>query len=866
MDFEKQHKINVLIYQQRVNRIYDDAIKIAAQMGVHIDADSDFKWDDYPQFKKRVEGMLKKLKKELEANIVNGIQQEWKLANKKNDAIATKKAGSKSDLTEEKQKLYFGHNEDARDAFIERKEKGLNLSARVWKLAEQFKIDTELGISAVMQDGLKNGKSAEELQRKVKQYLNEPNKIFRRRRNKETGELELSKPAQNYHPGRGVYRSSRKNALRLTGTETNMAYRNADYERIKNFDFVLGIKVVTSNNHPTKDICDKLAGIYPKGFRFIGWHPHCRCHTETLLKTEKQMSQERKARREALLNDEPMPKKSNEGEITELPDNFIEWRNENIDAINASKKRGKLPFFLRENLWSIEEKEAPVVTPVVLSEEEVKEQIRQRILQLAKERHSKRTKEQEQAIKDKWEKRKKEIEAKKAKANEAIETAKEYGVDSTNLKELLDKYKLNDIQDEIEKVLEEVEAVKKQEEALSDLIPNVHEWHKTVSLKELSDTYTAVKKKLDSWAYLGLENQAKKLEFEAINFLGGNMNNVQDKYPKTWKVSQEAYLKKLDEVKLKIAVNKIDAELSDIKKWYWSHKKAIKLGKLLTDAFDAISTSSDLTLIQQKAQLVRDEYEKKKAEYAKRTKVGSKEIIFSEDNFTKARKDNAVWDTDNGQMADDTLINEAARVWKSATEDEKNYTFEYTQHFCDVNEPLQGRKYCNHQTKERFTEKVNNITSYIDKADLPKDMWFTRGDDGMKVIESRIKFAGGTMPTDIKDLVGMVMQEGGFMSSASRKGQGFSSREVILNIYAPKGTKAVYIEPFSAFGAGKGRRWSGDERFYYFSREQETLFQRGTKMRITKVYEDKSKIYIDCEVIGQEIKDLSYVRDSDIGY
>lgn len=37
-------------------------------------------------------------------------------------------------------------------------------------------------------------------------------------------------------------------------------------------------------------------------------------------------------------------------------------------------------------------------------------------------------------------------------------------------------------------------------------------------------------------------------------------------------------------------------------------------------------------------------------------------------------------------------------------------------------------------------------------------------------------------------------------------------------------------------------------------------------MRITKVYQEGSKTYIDCEVIGQELKDLSYVRDSNIGY
>jgi hypothetical protein len=88
----------------------------------------------------------------------------------------------------------------------------------------------------------------------------------------------------------------------------------------------------------------------------------------------------------------------------------------------------------------------------------------------------------------------------------------------------------------------------------------------------------------------------------------------------------------------------------------------------------------------------------------------------------------------------------------------------------------------------------------------------------------------------------------------------------IMNIYAPKGTKAAYVEPFSAFGCGDKRSWDGVSRFSTYSSEHETLFQRGTRMRITKVYEEGGKTYIDCEVIGQEIRDLSYVKDSNIGY
>ena len=121
------------------------------------------------------------------------------------------------------------------------------------------------------------------------------------------------------------------------------------------------------------------------------------------------------------------------------------------------------------------------------------------------------------------------------------------------------------------------------------------------------------------------------------------------------------------------------------------------------------------------------------------------------------------------------------------------------------------------------------------------------------------------MPNNLQDLVGMEMQEEGFMSAGNRKGGGFDNKNVIFNIYAPKGVKATYVEPFSSLGLGGGRFWDGVRGFSEFGDEQETLFQRGTRMRITKVEKANGKIYIDCEVIGQELKPLSYVKDSNIG-
>ena len=53
----------------------------------------------------------------------------------------------------------------------------------------------------------------------------------------------------DFHPGRGVYRSSYMNARRLAATETNIAYRTADHLRWQKMDFVVGIEIVLSNNH-----------------------------------------------------------------------------------------------------------------------------------------------------------------------------------------------------------------------------------------------------------------------------------------------------------------------------------------------------------------------------------------------------------------------------------------------------------------------------------------------------------------------------------------------------------------------------------------------------------------------------------------
>lgn len=187
-----------------------------------------FSFSDYPSTRRKIEKLLSDLQAGITAVIVDGIRSEWTLSNEKNDELARQVFGGEGadKLTKEQERRYFGRGGEARDAFIKRKEGGLGLSDRVWRYTNQFKDEIELGLDL----GIRSGRSADELSRDLRSYLQHPDKLFRRVRD-EHGQLVLSQRAKAYHPGRGVYRSSYKNARRLAATETNIAYMTADYER-----------------------------------------------------------------------------------------------------------------------------------------------------------------------------------------------------------------------------------------------------------------------------------------------------------------------------------------------------------------------------------------------------------------------------------------------------------------------------------------------------------------------------------------------------------------------------------------------------------------------------------------------------------
>lgn len=302
-----------------------------------------FSFSDYPSTRRKIEKLLSDLQAGITAVIVDGIRSEWTLSNEKNDELARQVFGGEGadKLTKEQERRYFGRGGEARDAFIKRKTDGLGLSDRVWKYTNQFKDEIELGLDL----GIRSGRSADELSRDLRSYLQHPDKLFRRVRD-EHGQLVLSQRAKAYHPGRGVYSSSYKNARRLAATETNIAYMTADYERWQQLDFVVGIEIKLSNNHtlngvPFTDICDKLKGRYPKDFKFTGWHPLCRCQAVTILKTDEEIAEDTRR----ILDGEPLDGKS-VNRVDDVPGDFKQWLKDNEER---AKRSYSVPYFIKDN-------------------------------------------------------------------------------------------------------------------------------------------------------------------------------------------------------------------------------------------------------------------------------------------------------------------------------------------------------------------------------------------------------------------------------------------------------------------------------------------------------------------------------------
>lgn len=340
MDFDKQHRKRVEQYLRRVEKLFSELVESVVFTSLPVNLKEGlFQFSKYPRIIKHIDEVLNQFNYDLRELITISTAYSWNVADLKNDALklSTLNGISKQIPAAVLNKLKdapMPRNAEALKAFQERKVGKFTISNRVWSITQNTKKELEFALDL----GLSEGKGAQELAREVKKYLREPDRLYRRVRDKH-GNLTLSKNAKAYKPGQGVYRSSIANAVRLTKEENNLAYRQSDQMRIMQNNDIVGYRIELSNRHKFVDICDDLRGIYPKHFVWSGWHIGCMCQRFTIRKTDKEIIDE-------INKGLNLPPSSSENYVSDVPEQFKTYMDENKAKMEGWKTQ---PSFMVDN-------------------------------------------------------------------------------------------------------------------------------------------------------------------------------------------------------------------------------------------------------------------------------------------------------------------------------------------------------------------------------------------------------------------------------------------------------------------------------------------------------------------------------------
>lgn len=303
-------------YVEQIRAIYDSLNEAASNMALSVGfEDGEFLFSDYPELRQRLFNLQKQFVNDMGTNIYANTTKEWRNSNLVQDLLARKVLSYYSATVHGKEyKKYFETNSDALKAFQRRKVNGMNLSAKLWNKAEDYKTGLEAAISAAIQKGT----SAITLSKRVSQYLND------------FPSLQADYADKFGHAAK--VKDCQYASIRLARSEINMAYRTAEQLRWKQFDFVLGYEIKLSKSHPEPDICDDLVGRYPKSFIWTGWHPNDMCYAVPIIATD-----------DEYWSDEPMKY------VESVPDSFKAYIINNNHRITKAERRGTQPYFVRDN-------------------------------------------------------------------------------------------------------------------------------------------------------------------------------------------------------------------------------------------------------------------------------------------------------------------------------------------------------------------------------------------------------------------------------------------------------------------------------------------------------------------------------------
>lgn len=400
----------------------------------------------------------------------------------------------------------------------------------------------------------------------------------------------------------------------------------------------------------------------------------------------------------------------------------------------------------------------------------------------------------------------------------------------------------------------------------------------TKRLDALSGDLKEARKKL--MAIKGIDPDKIKQEIKDLQDKVAKLQSATGK-----KISLQTKVKNYDKEQLKAALKEADPYFEDstldlmLSSWsddtvkklmedtFYDPLKQAKFKQALKKQANAgaATDAADLARMQKLLQDKQDEF----AAIAQR--YGLEDAL--DDKFSQKRKDAAYWFTgyDARERGDKLMRPDSGAVWQTATYEERVAANRYTEGSGAFNRPLRGYEGSWYNYKgpgkvdldyEGQGKGIKRLTDLIDRSPSNFDIWLQRGvedDRGaagfLGISESEFRNA---TEAELQKLIGTTVTDLAFVSTAGAKGDGFSG-PLILNIYAPKGTKMIYAEPFSYYGYDEngsrnyqnGINWDGVTQSGYLGGEFEVLLQRGTQFRITKVEKSGYQTYMDVEIVGQ---------------
>lgn len=452
----------------------------------------------------------------------------------------------------------------------------------------------------------------------------------------------------------------------------------------------------------------------------------------------------------------------------------------------------------------------------------------------------------------------------------AAETAASNATESGIIKKAIGKTN----KDLADKLTEDFQKTHSYEKSLKNVLEK--EGYKGINVINNSKTATKVQTKLTLYDTAAVK-KTKKSKFETLSASLVTQQKKLAKVPnKTYSgiwYNQDVSVSDYGSYKDKIAAKKA-WYLEQLEKPGLSSAKAAQYKKYLDDLDEFEKLGKEYEAIDSKIAKINKDIEKVKPKTNTSSVVTGG--ISDGGAYSQARKDNAYWFTNrNGgtKGADAVLRDKSGEVWRGASTAEKDAIYEYTRSYSKFNEPLRGIEYGTNKylgvgkvdletigvnsygnfKRGQVKKLIDDMTNIIDRSVYDGDIWLQRGvryngmDKFFGINSSDFYLSEKQLATK---LVGTTPTEYGFMSTAVSKGKGFSG-DIILNIYAPRGTKMMYVEPFSAFGSGSGRAWDGISKQTSFGHESEMILQRNTQFRVTKVEKSNGTWYIDMEIIGQ---------------